>query len=336
MKIAVIGFQGCGKSTVFKALTGSQKIDPSKPNLGRVKVKDERLESLASIFKPKKKTSEELIFVDLPGFNLASIKEIKGVEAVMHVIGVFSGRDYIKDIESMELEFMLSDLSIIEKRLPHLEKELKSRPSKEFEIEKKALLDCKESLEKNKPLRELKLGSDEVKVINGYQFLSKKPVFILVNSEEGQIPSKIRDEINAYCKKNDLKSAAFCAKIEAEIQDLETEERAEFIKGLGLEKSAAEKVIETARGILGLITFFTVKGDETKAWSLPKDTTAIEAAGKIHTDIKKGFIKAEVIGYDAFIKCGSFAEAKSKGLLKLEGKEYVVKDGDIIDFRFNV
>lgn len=333
MKIAIVGFAGSGKSTVFKALTGFEKIASAKPALGTVRIEDEKLINLASIFKPKKITNEELVFVDLPGFNLAQAKEI---ESLMDVVGVFSGRDYAKDIDNMQLELMLSDLSIAEKRLSGLDKELRQTPSAEKEIEKKALAKCKESLDKNTPLREIKLGHDEERVISGFQFLTRKPVFILANLEENQLNTSLSNEIESYCKKKNLRSIGFCAKIEAEVRDLNPEERGEFIKALGLEQSALEKVLRIARDVLGLITFYTVKGDETKAWSVPAGTQAIDAAGKIHTDIKKGFIKAEVVGYNDLIQCGSLAEARSKGLLRLEGKEYIVKDGDIIDFKFNV
>jgi len=333
VKIAIVGFQGCGKTTVFKAVTGLQKIEPSKHNLGKVEYPDPRLEKLAEIVKSKKITFEELVFVDEPGFNLSSIKDI---EVLMHVIGVFSGRNYAKDVENMKAEFILSDLSIVEKRLPRLEKEIASSPSNEKENEKNTLLKCKMSLDKNQPLKDLKLSEDEERIIAGYQFLSRKPIFTLFNLDDSQVNPPILDDIKAVAEKNNLKSVNLCAKIEAELQELDAGEREEFAKSLGLEKSARQRVIQITREVMKLVTFFTVKSEEAKAWPIPEGAKAIEAAGKIHTDIKKGFIKAEVINYNDFVNCGTFQEAKNKGLLKLEGKEYIVRDGDIIDFKFNV
>jgi len=341
MKIAIIGFSGSGKSTVFSAITdfnkeGQQKkLDSSKPSIGTVKVKDERLEKINSVLKSKKITPEELIFTDLPGFNLTHIRD---AETLMHVVGVFSGRDYAKDIENMETEFMISDLAIIEKKLPLLEKELMSKPSTGKELEKRVLIKCKNALDKNGVIKTLELNADEEKSISGYCFLSQKAVFIVSNLDESQRNSSITKEISAYCKKRGLENINLCAKVESEIQSLKEEERQEFAKEMGVEELGAAKVVKTARNIVGLITFFTgsPNAQETRAWPIPKGTTAHDAAGKIHTDMKRGFIKAEVVTYCDFIKCGSFAEAKNKGLLRLEGKEYIVKDGDIITFKFNV
>ena len=338
MKIAIVGFPGCGKSTCFKAITQKTKnetdsLDPTKPHPGAVKILDQRLEKLKTFFNPKKLTYAEIIFEDLPGFHIHQIKE---VEALMEVLGIFSGsRDPEKDIEDMDVEFILADLSVIDHRLPALDKELKQDSRREKILERETLLKCKEFLEKNTPLRNLGLTADEEKVIRGFQFLSRKPLFILGNINENQAADDAVKKMEDSCKKKGIKCTEFPAKLEAEIADLEESERAAFLKELGINQTARDRVVKLAYDALGYITFFTVKGNETKAWPVKSGTTAIEAAGKIHSDIQKGFIKAETINFDDLAACGSIQGARKKALLKLEGKEYKIKDGDIIDFRFS-
>jgi len=338
MKIAIVGFPGCGKSTCFKAITQKAKdefeaFDPTKPHLGTVKIFDPRLEKLKTLFNPKKLTYAEIVFEDTPGFHIPQIKEI---EALTEVVGVFSRPDPVKDVEDMDVEFMLADLEIITRRLPGLEKEMLQEKSREKTLERAALEKCKDFLEGNKPLRALGLGRDEEGAIFGYQFLSRKPLFVLGNIGESGEPTDTVKKLEAECEKKGIKYIEFCAKLEAEIADLEKSEKDAFLKELGIEKPARERVIALAYSALGYITFFTVKGNETKAWPVKNGTTAIEAAGKIHSDIQKGFIKAEVINFNDLDACGSMQEAKKKALLRLEGKEYKIKDGDVIDFRFNV
>jgi len=339
MKIAIFGFPGCGKSTCFKAITRKKKeetrtLDPTKPHLGAVKIPDSRLEKLRSLFNPKKLTAAEIIFEDLPGFNIPQIKE---VEALLEVLGVFSGRDPVKDIENADVEFMLSDLEIINHRLPALEKELKiPNPPVGKLAERDTLLLCKDFLEKNRPLRDLELKKDREIQIRGFQFLSRKPLFILANTDENRKSGDTAEKIGKFCREKRIKCAELCAKLESELADLEEKERDVFLKEMGLEQESPEKIIRAAYGELGYITFFTVKGNETKAWALKDGASAYDAAGKVHSDIQRGFIKAEIIGFDDLASCGSMQEAKKKGLLKLEGKEYTIRDGDIIDFRFSV
>ncbi|MFH1790986.1 MAG: DUF933 domain-containing protein [Candidatus Omnitrophota bacterium] len=337
MKIAIVGFSGSGKSTVFKAITNFKRPtgDYSKPCLGAVKVKDERLEKLAVVFKPQKIVHEELVFTDLPGFTLSAVKN---EEVIMHVVGAFSGRGYARDIDDMEAEFLISDLAIIEKKLPSLEKELMTKPSVEKELEKNVLLECKQALDGNMPIRSLKLPPEKEKAVSGYQFLSQKPLFVVVNLEDGQAGSRICGEVSAYCLKKGFRGVSFPAQVEAEIQDLDEKERVSFAREMGIRELGADSVVRVAREVAGLITFFTGSHDgvETRAWPIRNGTTALDAAGKIHSDLKKGFIRAEVVSYDDFVKCGSLNEAKAKGVLRLEGKEYVVNDGDLITFRFSV
>ncbi|MBN1354593.1 MAG: redox-regulated ATPase YchF [Candidatus Omnitrophica bacterium] len=338
MKIAIVGFPGCGKSTCFKAITQKTKrdietLDPTKPHLGTVKIQDPRLYRLKELFKPEKLTQAEIIFEDLPGFHIPHIKE---VEALMEVLGIFSGRAPVKDIENMSLEFMLADLEAINNRLPGLEKELRAKSSpREKILERDTLIKLKGILENNMPLRGVQLTAEEEKEIRGFQFLSRKPVFILGNIDEGH---KSYDSVKAmkdFCDTKMIKCMEFCAELEAEIADLDPSERGDFIKELGIKEAARDAVIKLAYSALGYITFFTVKGKETKAWPVRGGITAIEAAGKIHTDIQKGFITSEVINFDDLTACGSVQEAKKKALLRLEGKDYKIHDGDIIDFRFS-
>jgi len=339
MRVAIIGFPGSGKSTVFKAITDSKKEpgkqeDATKPALGTVKVKDPRLQKLFDMFTPKKITYEEFVFHDLPGFNLSLIKN---VDAIIHVIGVFSGRDYKKDISDMETEFMISDLAIIEKKLESLQKELKSKPSVDKELEKNTLLKCKQALDANLPVRTAKFTKEEEKSIIGYQFLSKKPLFCVANLGEEDLRSGLPAEINGYSAQSGMKIISLSAKAEAEIKDLDESEREMFAKELGVTDFGAGKIVRAARELAGVMVFFTgsYKGDEVRAWPITVGMNAQEAAGKIHSDIQRGFIRAEVVSYEDFVKCGSLQEAKAKGLLRLEGKEYIVKDGDIITFYHN-
>jgi len=337
MKIAIVGFPGSGKSTCFKAITQKNKSeieahDPTKPRLGAVKIYDHRLEKLEAIFRPKKVTHAELILEDLPGFHIPAIKEVEGL---MEVLGIFSGRDPVKDMGDLDLEFILSDLEIVNRRLPGLDKELKQEPSPEKNLEREILIKCKVSLEKNEPLRDFELKHEEEKAMRGFQFLSKKPVFILGNTDENKSSPDAVSRMENFCRKKNIRCMEFCGKLEAEIADLDESERGPFLKELGIDETARERVAGLAYSALGYITFFTVKGDETKAWAVKNGTKAEEAAGKIHSDMQKGFIKAEIMAFDDLMASGSKEEARKKGLLKLEGKEYKIRDGDIIDFRFN-
>lgn len=357
MKITIVGFPGCGKSTCFKAVTRKKKdefeaLDPTKAHLGAVKIDDPRLEKLKGIFHPKKLTRAEIIFEDLPGFHPSApsgrsgfrptkilgglhIPQIKEVEALMEILGLFSKPDPVKGIIDLDTEFMLADSEIIDRRLPGLDKELKQKKSGEKELEREALTKCKECLDNNKPLRILNLSAEEEKAVRGFQFLSKKPIFILGNCGENELSGEGVKKMKDFCGEKGLKCIEFCAKLEAEIADLEENERDAFLSELGMGQSARKRVIELAYNAMEYITFFTVKGDETKAWAIKNGTPAIEAAGKIHSDIQKGFIKAEIVNFNDLITAGSREEAKKKGLLKLQAKEYKIKDGDIVDFRFS-
>jgi len=336
MKIGIIGQPGSGKSTVFEVISGISKEklqrEAGKVHIATVSLPDKRLEFLANVFKPKKVTHIEIVLEDMPGYNP---KQIKEVDALIIVLGIFSGTNPVKDLKNIEADIILTDLESIQKRLPTLEKELKGGKP-ELKKEREALLKCKEALEKEKPLSKLEFSSDEEKLLKGYQFLSQRPILIVANVSEEDTKKPVSKELEEYTAEKHIKIIKFCAQVEEEISELKKEDRAAFLKEMGIEEPAKTKIINGCLELLNLISFFTVKGDETRAWAIRKGTSALEAAGKIHTDIKRGFIKAETINFDKFKEYGSMNEAKTRGELRLEGKEYIVQNGDIINFRFNV
>ena len=334
MKIGIVGLPGSGKSTVFNAITQMphKERDPVKPHLGTIFIPDERLDFIASIVKPKKVKYSEITFLDMPGYNTSHIQE---VDALVYCIGAFSGRDLLKDLKDFEADIILRDLEAIQKRLEKIEKEIK-RGKNEQKNEYDVLILCKGSLEKEKELRFLELSPIQEKLIASYQFLSRRPFIIISNIAEDQTGKNTSKPIEGYVKEKGLKLIEFCGKIESEISELPKEERPAFLKEVGIDRSARDKFIQASYEMLNLIHFYTTKGDETKSWMIRKNTTAVDAAGKIHTDIKRGFIRAEVVNFKDFKECGSFQQAKEKGHFKVEGKEYIVQDGDIINFRFNV
>jgi GTP-binding protein YchF len=352
MKIGIIGLPYSGKTTVFNALTGSSaKIGgggaAAKPNISVVKVPDERIDILTKMFNPKKVVYADLTFTDVAGLTGEAtergkdiIQSIKIVDAIAHVVRLF---EYGKppspksDIQNIESELMLSDLSVIENRLQRIEKQARVAKGKDTEEEKKVLEKCKASLESEKPLRTLHLPEDESRILRGFQLVSSKPMLMILNTGEDLIGKEIQDsDIKSYLSQPNTAILQICGKIEMEIAQLEEKEAALFIKEMGINEPGLTRLIRTAYGLLGLISFFTVGEDEVRAWTIRKGAKAAQAAGAIHSDIEKGFIRAEVIGCEDLMKCGSLTEGKNKGLLRLEGKEYEVKDGDIINFRFNV
>ena len=335
MKIALIGLPGSGKSTLFTAITGLHPDEKEilKPHLGTVFVPDERLDNLAQILNPKKLTYAEMTFLDTHSLDLVHSKE---ADALIVIIGVFSGAAPKKDAEEIYTNFILSDLQILEHRLPTMKKEIEAGKRLKDQPEYNLLSKCKVHLEKARPLRELGFTRDEEKLLHGYQFLSLKPLFLIANIDEEQIGKSQNKELEEFSKRENLEVIELCAKIEAEILELAEEERAEFIKSIGISELSEERIVKMAYKTSNLVSFFTVKGDETRSWPVRRGTHAIDAAGKVHTDIQRGFIRAEVINYKDFMECKDFNEAKKRGLLRLEGKDYAVQDGDIINFKFSV
>lgn len=364
MKIAITGLSNSGKTTVFNALTGLKAettVYPTavgaSPNLGIVKVPDERVDKLVEIFKPKKTTYATVEYIDYIGITKGDPKQNKAVfdllrdaDAIVHVVRAFEDDSVphplgpvepVRDVKALEAELLFFDFELVEKRLDSIE-QMTRKGKKPPEDEKKVLLKLKDALEKEIPLRDLALSADELKAIRHLQFYSIKPEVVVLNIGESALGSeKIKNleaairEIFRGSQMTDVIS--LCGKIESEIAELPADEAQSFLDDLGIKESALRRLIRVSYSLLGLISFLTVGEDEVRAWTIKRGTTAHEAAGKIHSDIEKGFIRAEVISYDDFIASGGdMAEARAKGLLRLEGKTYEVKDGDIINFRFSV
>jgi len=369
LKVAIIGLSNSGKTTVFNALTGQNletTIYPTtsgEPNVGVVKVPDLRLERLSAIFKPKKTTYATVEYIDYFGITKGDAQQnrkvfdlIKDVDAIAHIVRAFEDDavlhpmntiDPLRDIETVELELIFGDFELVEKRLHKMEEALR-KGKKPDESEKKLLLKCKDALEKEIPLRNVNFTEEEKRAMRPLQFISIKPEVIVLNIGENDLNTdKPGDLQNAFERwfGNKYKDSSLgthysllslCGKIEMEIALLSPEDAKLFLDDLGIKEAALSKLIHVCYDVLGLISFFTYVGDEVKAWTIPKGTSALKAAGKIHTDIERGFIKAEVVSFEDFMSTGSIHAAKEKGLLRLEGKTYEVKDGDIINFRFNV
>ena len=359
MKVALIGLSNSGKTTVFNALTGltvDTTVSPTisgEPNIGVVKVPHSEIDMLSEIYRPKKTTYATIEYLDYIGLTRGDLKQnrkvfdlIKDVDAIVHVARAFYDESIIhpmetinpvRDVETVELELIFADLAFIETRLERIE-EGKNRGKKPDETEKKLLLKCKDFLLKETALRDVNFTNEEMKVMRTLQFLSTIPKVIVLNSGERDGDTEYAKTLEASLL-NRYPSAdvlTLCGKIEMEISQLPNDERAPFLKELGIEEPASNRLIRTCYQLLGLISFITVGEDEVRAWTVRSNTNAVIAAGKIHSDIERGFIRAEVISYDDFIASGSMHTAREKGLLRLEGKTYEVQDGDIINFRFNV
>jgi GTP-binding protein YchF len=367
MKLAVIGLANSGKTTIFNALTGlnlETTVYPDgggEPHVGVVKIPDNRLNKLSEIFKPKKTTHATVEYVDYVGLTKGNSDQngrvfdlIKDSDAIVHVIRAFENESIIhplgtvdcrRDAGIVELEMIFSDLELVEKRLERIEQGRK-KGKKPDEQEKNVLLKCKELLELEKPLCDFEFTELEQKALRHLQFISIKPQVAVLNISEidhnTEKEGKLYNNVDAYFKdsngrdESSYRLLSLCGKIEMEIAQLSDEDARAFLDDLGIEEPALNRLIRVSYELLGLISFFTVVGDEVKAWTIFRGMNALKAAGKIHTDIERGFIKADVVAFDDFIKCGDMALVREKGLFRLEGKTYEVQDGDIINFRFNV
>jgi len=356
MKIAIAGLSNSGKTTIFNALTGlslETTVYPTtsgEPHYGVVKVPDERLEKLTDIFKPKKTTNSTVEYIDYLGLtkgdqkqNRSVLEFLKDADAVLHVVRAFKDESVVhplgdvnpeRDVTTLRTELILGDLELVEKRIESMEQGAK-RGKKPSETERSAMLKCREALEAEKPLRELEFSAEDHSAMRHLQFMTLKPEIMVLNIAEGDIGS---DETSALVKKLSEFGpvAALSGKVEMEIAELPAEERLDFLKDLGIDEPALNKLIRISYDRVGLCSFLTAGEDEVRAWAIKKGTNALNAAGKIHSDIQRGFIRAEVVSYEDFMAAGSFSAARDKGTLRLEGKTYEVKDGDIINFRFNV
>jgi GTP-binding protein YchF len=359
MKIAIIGLSNSGKTTVFNALTGlsiETTIYPTisgEPNVGVVKVPDPEVDRLSEIYSPKKTTYATIEYIDYIGLTKGDLKQnrkvfdlIKDVDAIVHVVRTFYDESVVhpmaninpvRDIETVELELVFGDLELVEKRLERME-EGKKRGKRPGETEQKLLQKCRDFLMKETALRNVEFTREEIKAMRPLQFLSTIPKVIVLNTGERDADTEYAKTLessvlNRYPSANVL---TLCGKIEMEISQLHEDEKESFFSELGIDDPVSNRLIRTCYQILGLISFLTVGGDEVCAWTVSSNTNTVTAAGKIHSDIERGFIRAEVISYEDFISSGSMQTAREKGLLRLEGKTYEVKDGDIINFRFNV
>ena len=362
MKIGIIGLPQSGKSTVFKAVCphhqeshiGAAKMEVRR---GIVKVPDERLWELEKIYQPEKVTQAEIEFMDVAGVSgksdRASRSEkdippaLREPEVLAHVVRYFKDEivmhpdgsvDPARDIENVESELIFSDLLTTESRLERIERQARLANDEKAKREVAVLHKVKTHLEDEKPLRELELSADEAKTIKGFQFLSRKPKLIILNIGEDDIPDRqeIETEFRQKFEGREVGLTSICARIQAELIDLDEDDREEFMQDLGLSESALDQMIRKSFDLLGLITYFTGGEKEVRAWTVHKGAKSPEAAGVIHKDFEKGFIKAEIYSYDKLIEYGSEAEAKKHGALRIEGKDYIFRDGDTVLFRFNV
>jgi GTP-binding protein YchF len=358
MKIGLFGFPGVGKTTLFNALTGAEAPVTGarrEAHVGVVRVPDPRLERLSEMYKPKKTTPASVDFVDLVGFQRDDanasfdIEALKTVDALAHVVRAFDGElphsegelDPARDVATMETELILADHTVLDKRAVRL-RDLKQKRGLDGEEKAESILmeRCLEHLGDDRPLRLMELSEDEQRLLRGYGLLSARPLLIVVNVGEDQV-DKIADPQGSFQLQDAAASAevevcAASAQIEMEISRLSDDDMASFMEDLGLTEPARHRIIRAAYGLLGLESFFTVGEDECRAWTIRKGTPARQAAGVIHSDLERGFIRAEVVGYDDLMECGSLPKAREKGVLRLEGKEYPVADGEIVHVRFNV
>jgi GTP-binding protein YchF len=362
LRAALIGFGSAGKTTLFQLMTSAR--DPTRGSHGKgdatigiSRVPDARLDRLTAMYNPRKRVPATVEFADLaaPGQTggaqaLVDVVAYKNADALVHVVRAFADPSIphppgpinpARDAQAMEDELILADLELAERRLERLDKDLKKGRAAELERERDVLSLCREALESGKPLRALDLDGDDLKRLRGFQFLSAKPLLIVLNVDESELAGGTdmhraaeATGLTAFLTRGRTASAAVCAKIELEIAQLEPADAAAFLADLGLRESGLDRVIRSSYDLLGYISFFTVGEDECRAWSIPRGTSAQLAAGEIHSDIARGFIRAEVVSYDALSSRGSMAACREHGEVRLEGKEYLVKDGDIINFRF--
>ena len=366
MELGIIGLPKSGKTTTFNALTrrhaeaSPASAASAKPNIGVAKVPDPRLAFLASMVKPKRVVPAEVRYIDIPGApeGLGRSRGLGGqylnslqlCDALLHVVRAFNDPsvphvegypDSCRDISTMNLELTFSDLAILERRSERLTSELKStRTQDRNRIQGEAALieRLKEALSQDTPLREQNLTLDEEHVIAGYQFLTGKPLLILQNIDEEQTPNLLELEEEMYLRLNAPRvgCTVMCGKLEEELAQMDPEEEEGFRGSLKAGEAGADRMIRLSYKLLNLVSFLTIGPDEVRAWSIPEGTPAVKAAGVIHSDIERGFIRAEVISYDDLVRCGGMVEARRQGVLRIEGRGYIVQDGDIINFLFNV
>ncbi len=358
MKTGIIGLPQVGKTSLFRILTKAKLEErgfsnPREAHIGVARVPDERLEKLSALYSPKKTTFATVDYVDVAAIGQEALKEsaflgnLRNVDALIHVLRAFEDDaiphvgpiDPLRDIKNVEVDLMLSDLGQVEKRLERVEKDIRKMRSSELEHEQALLLRSKESLEKEQPLRELEMTPEEKKLIKGFMFLSQKPMLYVLNvGESGELGKDLESAVSRFkldevAHRPNAGATAICGKVEAELAEMDDEEAADFLSSYGLQESGLVRLIRKSYELLGLISFFTAGEDECRAWTVPAGAKAPQAAGAIHTDLEHHFIRAETIRWDALLDAGSEAAARAKGTLRLEGKDYVVQDGDVVHIR---
>jgi len=358
LRAGLIGFPSTGRTALFQLLTSAREAPrpggKSEAHIGVSRVPDDRLDRLTALFNPRKRVPATVEFADIAGAAsgrsgaqaLLDVAPFRNADALLHVVRMFrdpsvphpaGSIDPARDVRTMEDEVILADLGVVERRLERLERDLKKAASADLRKEQDVLLLCRDTLEAGRALRSLELPPDDAKRLKGFQFLSAKPLLLVLNLDEADLASA--DDavrlagLEAFVSGTGIRAVAICAKIELEIAQLDEADAAAFMADLGLRESGLDRVIRASYDLLGYISFFTVGEDECRAWSIPRSTMAVVAAGEIHTDISRGFIRAEVVRYEHLLARGSLPACREQGELRLEGKEYIVLDGDVINFR---
>lgn len=360
----IVGLPNVGKSTLFNAITKQTILAANypfatiEPNVGVVCVPDERLNKLNEMYHPKSLVPTSFEFTDIAGLVKGAsngeglgnkfLSHIRETDAIVEVVRCFEDSniihvegkvDPLRDIEIINLELTISDLEIIGNRIDKIKKKAQSTKDKEAIIEIEALTKAKENLEKNIPLRLVEFSTDEKSLLKSYNFITMKPIIYLANINEDEIGNEDNEYVKTvkeYATKENAIAIKICAKVEEELSELDDNDKLEMLNALGIEESGLDKLVKATYNLLGLETYFTVGTDEVRAWTYKKGMNAKKCAGIIHTDFEKGFIKAEVISYKDLIECGDELKVREQGKFRLEGKDYIMQDGDICHFRFNV
>lgn len=360
MKLGVVGLPNVGKSTLFNALTKGKAMAANypfctiDPNVGVVKVKDERIDTLSRLYNSKSTVYTTIEFVDIAGLVKGASKgeglgnkflsHIREVDAIVHVVRCFDDEnithvdgsvDPVRDIETISLELVFADIETLNRRIDRTKVAMKSG-DKKYVFEMDVLKKLMAALENGKPVRSLSLDKEEEEFVKSLFLLTDKKVIYCANVKEGEENCEYARKVADYAAEEGSESVALCVKLEEELSELEDDERELFMADLGMTESGLNKLVKKCYSLLGLISFLTAGEKETRAWTIEKGTKAPQAAGKIHSDFEKGFIRAEIVDYDTLVECGSFNAAKEKGKMRSEGKDYVFKDGDVVIFRFNV